>query len=171
MVIMIQRSTRGSHAGQYAFPGGRPELCDRDLTATALREAHEEVGIDPTTVTVIGALPPVETRITNFAISAFVGFLPVRPTLVAQADEVDAILEVPLATFLAPGLPITDEWDLPLPGEPWTAPPADIPDAPTRRPITYYPWGDIRIWGATARMIDYLTAAIRSGHIALPTHG
>ena len=101
-VVMIRRTARGHHSGQFAFPGGRPEAVDIDLCATATREAYEEVGINPADVTILGSLPTVETITTNYAITAYVGRLGSPPVLVRQPDEVAEILEIPLATFLAP---------------------------------------------------------------------
>ena len=167
-VVVIRRTARGRHAGQHAFPGGRPEPEDADLQATALREAHEEVGIDPAGVTIVAALPVVETIVTNYAISAFVGLLDRRPTMVAQPDEVAEILEVPLAALMADGLPLVEEWDLPLPGEPWTTPASDATPEQRRRTIRYYPWRDHQIWGATARMIEHLARALRDGRVIVP---
>lgn len=169
-VVFIRRTARGRHAGQHAFPGGRPEPEDPDLQATALREAHEEVGIDPANVTVLAPLPVVETIVTNYAISAFIGLLDQRPEMVAQPDEVAEILEIPLAALMADGLPLVEEWDLPLPGEPWTAPAPDATPEQRRRTIRYYPWQGHHIWGATARMIEHLVKAIREGRITIPGH-
>jgi 8-oxo-dGTP pyrophosphatase MutT (NUDIX family) len=169
-VVFIRRTGRGHHAGQHAFPGGRPEPEDVDLQATAIREAHEEVGIIPANVIILARLPVVETIVTNYAISAFVGLLDRRPNLVAQPDEVAEILEVPLAALMAEEMPLVEEWDLPLPGEPWTAPAPDAPPEQRRRTIRFYPWQEHRIWGATARMIEHLVTAIRDGRITIPDH-
>lgn len=168
VVVVIRRTARGRHAGQHAFPGGRPEPGDADLLATALREAHEEVGIVPDAVTVLAALPVVETIVTNYAISAYVGYLAVRPDLVAQPEEVAEIVEVPLSALMEDGLPVVEDWDLPLPGEPWTAPAPDATPEQRRRTIRHYPWGSHRIWGATARVIEHLVCAIRAGRITIP---
>ena len=85
-------------------------------------------------------------------------------------DEVAEILEVPLAALMDDRLPLVEDWDLPLPGEPWTAPAPDAPPEQRRRTIRYYPWQGHRIWGATARMIEHLVTAIREGRIAVPAH-
>jgi 8-oxo-dGTP pyrophosphatase MutT (NUDIX family) len=169
-VVLIRRTARGRHAGQHAFPGGRPEPADAGLKATALREAYEEIGIDPACVTIVAALPVVETIVTNYAISAFVGVLDRYPSLVAQPDEVSEILEIPLTALMADGLPLVEEWELPLPGEPWTAPAPDATPEQRRRTIQFYPWRDHRIWGATARMIEHLVRAIRDGRVMVPGH-
>ncbi len=157
-LILIRRTLSVSHAGQVAFPGGRPEPGDADLMQTALREAREEIGLDPSTVQVIARLPVVETLVSNYAIHPFVGKLPARPAMRPQDTEVAAILEVPLEALLAPGLPIEEQWLLPAPGDSRSA---------TLRPVRYFPWGEDRIWGATARIIEHLLAAVRRGELPL----
>ena len=164
-LLLIRRTTTVNHPGQVAFPGGRPEPGDADLLATALREAHEELGIEPAQVAVLGALPVVETVTSNWAITPFVGRLSARPVLRPQASEVAAVLDVPLAALMAPGLPLEEEWEFPLAGEP---PPAGSGAAARYvRRIRYFPWGDDRIWGATARMVEHLIAAVRRGALDL----
>jgi 8-oxo-dGTP pyrophosphatase MutT (NUDIX family) len=162
-LLFIRRTSGGRHSGQVAFPGGRPEPGDAGPVATALREAQEELGIDPALVRVVGLLPTVETLTSNFAITPVVGRLAGRPPLRRQAREVAAVLDVPLAALLSPGLPLEEEWPLPLPGEPAsrTAGPGQ-----TRR-IRFFPWGEDRIWGATERMVEHLLQAVRSGTLVL----
>ena len=63
------------HAGEISFPGGRRDPEDADLTATALREAHEEIGLPPDAVEIVGALPPTPTFVTNYAVYPFVGLI------------------------------------------------------------------------------------------------
>ncbi len=166
-LLLIRRTTTVNHPGQVAFPGGRPEPGDADLLATALREAHEELGIDPAVVQVVGALPIVETMTSNYAISPFVGRLPARPPLRLQDSEVAAVLDVPIAALLRDGLPIEEEWMLSLPGE--RAPAASSPPAgaPQTRRVRFYPWGDDKIWGATGHMLEHLVAALKSGSLRL----
>ena len=75
-VFTKRRSHLRLHAGQISFPGGRPEHGDADLVQTALREAHEEIGLDPATVTLVGALRPTPTVVTDIAIYPVVGLIP-----------------------------------------------------------------------------------------------
>jgi 8-oxo-dGTP pyrophosphatase MutT (NUDIX family) len=164
-LLFIRRTAGRTHSGQVAFPGGRPEPGDADAVATALREAQEELGIPPAAVRVLGRLPTVDTVTSNFAIVPVVGRLDARPRLTLQADEVAAVLDVPLAALAAPGLPIEEDWALPLPGE-RPPPNARLTPGQTRR-IRYFPWGEDRIWGATERMVEHLLAAVRAGTLRL----
>jgi 8-oxo-dGTP pyrophosphatase MutT (NUDIX family) len=154
-LILFRRTPGGHHSGQVAFPGGRPEPGDRDLEETALREAEEELSIPRESVRVIGRLPLVETRVSNFVIQAFVGRLRTRPEMRAQASEVAAILEVPLSALMT--TPKEEWWELPtLEGT-----------GTTRRLVRFFPWGEDRIWGATQRMIEHLVEAVKAGTIVL----
>lgn len=80
------------HAGEISFPGGKIEASDASPRDTALRESHEEVGIEPTEVEIVGALPPVGTFVTSFRIQPFVGLLSEGARPVPNPDEVAAIL-------------------------------------------------------------------------------
>ena len=179
-LLLIRRTAGGLHGGQVAFPGGRPEPGDATLLGTALREAYEEVGIEPAAVEVVGVLPVVETLTSNFAIFAYVGRLPERPRLRLQASEVAAVLDVPLADLLAPGLPVEEVWEFSRGRDQALAPAAGgrrtagaRPEGAAgesgavRRPVRYFPWGEDKIWGATARIVEHLLAALRTGTLRL----
>jgi len=97
-VLLTQRTdTLRRHAGQISFPGGSQETQDQDLVATALRESHEEIGLAPTQVEVIGFLDDYPT-ITGFRITPVVGVLDEAASVLADGVEVAEIFEVPLAT-------------------------------------------------------------------------
>jgi 8-oxo-dGTP pyrophosphatase MutT (NUDIX family) len=85
-----------------SFPGGRVEPDDTDLIHTALREAHEEIGLDPSSVTVLGALRPTPTVVTDIAIYPVVGLIPApsAPWVIA-ADEVERVIEASLRELAA----------------------------------------------------------------------
>lgn len=76
LVFTERRADLRRHAGEISFPGGRRDPGDSDLAATALREAHEEIGLDPSCVRIQGALPPISTFVTGYRIHPFVGVVP-----------------------------------------------------------------------------------------------
>jgi 8-oxo-dGTP pyrophosphatase MutT (NUDIX family) len=137
-VILTRRSsTMRSHTGEVSFPGGRLEEGEPAVEA-ALREAHEEVGIDPSTIDVLGPLSPLVTVTGHVLIAPFVGALPGRPHLVANPAEVDRAYDVPLAELVSEGVYHEEWWDVPGVGG---------------RSISFFDlWGDT-VWGATAWML------------------
>ena len=91
-ILLLLRTDRGIHGGQLGLPGGRPEPGDRDLLATALREAEEEVGLSPGLVDVLATLAPLETMATGFRVHPFLGRVPADIPWRPQPDEVDRLL-------------------------------------------------------------------------------
>ncbi|MFC4347838.1 CoA pyrophosphatase [Kordiimonas lipolytica] len=124
------------HAGQVSFPGGKVDETDADAVAAALREAHEEVGLEPHHVEVCGFLDTYRTG-TGFEIVPVVGL--VRPgfELTLQQEEVQAAFEVPLSFLL-------DRGNHKLESAVWQG---------IRREYYAMPYGDYFIWGATAAML------------------
>ena len=76
IVFTERRHDLRRHAGEISFPGGRRDAPDEELLQTALREAHEEIGLDPGDVELVGALPPIGTFVTNYKVHPFVGVIP-----------------------------------------------------------------------------------------------
>lgn len=137
-VVLTRRSSRlRSHTHQVSFPGGRLDPGE-DLLAAALREAQEEVGIEPSDVQVVGRLTPLRTVVNPAPITPFVGVLPGRPTLVPNPAEVERAYTVPLVELLVPGV---------FRCECWT-----FPDG-TERPMHFFELVGDTVWGATARML------------------
>jgi len=102
-IVYIRRSDHvASHRGQVAFPGGRVDPVDATLLDAALREAHEEVGIHPSTVEVIGAFATMQTTTSGIVVAPFVGVIPHDAPLKPQLSEVAQIFDVPLTALRDP---------------------------------------------------------------------
>jgi 8-oxo-dGTP pyrophosphatase MutT (NUDIX family) len=78
LVFTERRHDLRRHAGEISFPGGRQDHPDETLLGTALREAQEEIGLDPAGVEIVGALPPIGTFVTNYKVHPFVGQIQLR---------------------------------------------------------------------------------------------
>lgn len=140
-VVLTRRSTKlRSHTGEVSFPGGRMERGESPLDA-ARREAQEEVGLDPATVTPVGRLSPLTTSISPAPIIPIVATLPGRPLLVPNPDEVDRAFTVPLVALVPPEVHHSELWS-------WT-------DGVERR-IDFFDLDGDTVWGATARMLREL---------------
>ena len=103
-VLLVERpTTMRTHAGQIAFPGGAADPGDVDLAATALREANEETGVDPTGIEILGQLPPAHVDVSGFDVTGVVGWW-ARPSPVGAVDarEVASVLVVPVARLVDP---------------------------------------------------------------------
>lgn len=99
-LIYIRRSDRvESHRGQVAFPGGRVDPTDPNLLHTALREAHEEVGIEPATVEVLGGFQGAVARTSEIHVTPFVGVIPPAEALRPDPKEVAAVFDVPMSVL------------------------------------------------------------------------
>ncbi|MFY0701914.1 MAG: CoA pyrophosphatase [Bermanella sp.] len=99
-VILTLRSTEmPTHKGEVAFPGGKREDHDEDIIATALREAQEEIDLDPIDVQVVGTLNQVISRY-GFLVTPVLAIVPEKVALSTDSHEIDAIFKVPLSFFL-----------------------------------------------------------------------
>jgi len=148
VLLMKRREDKTAHSGQVSFPGGSFETSDADLRATALREAHEEVGIMSADVDVLGALTPLYIPVSNFNVYPFVGYSQHRPVYNLSHNEVAYTLEVPLDNlFHADRKTVTD---------------VVSPVRPDLiRNVKAYKLEDgTIIWGATAMMISELEAVL-----------
>ena len=92
LVFTERRSDLRRHAGEISFPGGRQDEPDEDLRSTALREAQEEIGLDPAKVELAGALPPIGTYVTSYKVHPFVGLIPEGLPLEPNPAEVARVL-------------------------------------------------------------------------------
>ncbi len=101
VLLTVRSAHLPVHAGQIAFPGGKIDRQDASAVDAALREAQEEIGLHPSCVDVLGALPPFFTG-TGFSVTPVVGLVPQRMQLQPNPGEVDQIFEVPLSFLLDP---------------------------------------------------------------------
>ena len=101
IILILRKTYKGVHSNQVGFPGGKVEMTDRDLEHTALRETEEEVGVFQNDITVIKKLTNVYIPPSNFWVQSFIGYTSHYPEFIAQESEVEALIEVPLAQFLA----------------------------------------------------------------------
>ncbi|MFK7868176.1 MAG: CoA pyrophosphatase [Roseobacter sp.] len=124
------------HPGQIAFPGGKQDAGDADVTAAALREAHEEIGLPPGQVEIFGTLPAHET-VTGFIVTPVIGFVKDPFTMRPEPGEVEEVFAVPLDHAL-------DADKFVIEGRRWRG---------TKRRYFAVPYGPYYIWGATARML------------------
>jgi 8-oxo-dGTP pyrophosphatase MutT (NUDIX family) len=100
-IFTERRADLSRHAGEISFPGGRQDHPAEDLRETALREAHEEIGLDPGDVELVGALPPVGTFVTGYRIFPFVGQIQGSHVWTPQESEVARVLEFSLADLVS----------------------------------------------------------------------
>ena len=94
LIFTERRADLRRHAGEISFPGGRQDEIDADLATTALREAQEEIALEPTRVELVGALPPVSTFVTGYRVHPFVGLVahPAELGLRPNPTEVETVL-------------------------------------------------------------------------------
>lgn len=138
LILTLRSKEMPSHSGEVAFPGGKTDPQDKDAVATALRETHEEVGIHPDLVRVIGPLDQVISRF-GYLVTPIVGIVPDDVVLVPDQRELEAVFRVPLRYFLDEK-PQTDQfgkWFMPA----WN-------------------YQGYRIWGLTAMMIGEMLNTI-----------
>ena len=132
------------HKGQISFPGGRQDKKDRNLLATALREAEEEMGIQEKDVRLLGELVDVCTISTDYCISPFLALIPYPYPFKVNHHEIKEVIEVPLSA-LRDGRQFREE--------------THEKDGQTF-PVYFYQYQNHTIWGATARILKQLLALL-----------
>jgi len=142
LVLTKRSSSLKHHPGQIAFPGGKKDDSDADITAAALREAHEEIGLCATNVEVLGCLPAHET-VTGFHVTPVVARILAPFDPVPEAGEVEEVFDVPLRHVMTPA-------QYSIQARRWRG---------TWRNYYTVPFGPYYIWGATARILRAMADA------------
>ncbi len=144
-VFIVRPVYQGVHSGQVAFPGGKFDEIDTDLKQTALRETHEEIGIMPESIEVIGNLTNVYISPSNFLVTPYIGYINKQPKFIPDTQEVEQIvtynlLELNNTTIKSEKLiKLSMGFEIQAP---------------------YYNIAGHTVWGATAMMISELNAII-----------
>jgi 8-oxo-dGTP pyrophosphatase MutT (NUDIX family) len=143
---LIQRPMyNGVHGAQVSLPGGKEEDQDESLEHTALREANEEIGIDPSKVEIIGNLSDIFIWVSNYMVTPFIGVTGKRPDFVKDEKEVDAIIEAELFDLIDPSK--RKEGSILVRGK-------------YKIQTPYFFIQDRIVWGATAMMLSELSMVI-----------
>ncbi len=133
------------HRGEVSLPGGSTNPEDDGPVMTALREAQEEVGLDPAGVEVWGTLTPFYIPPSNFMLTPVVGFTPTPPLLHPNPDEVETVFSVPLSRLFDPATIVEEEWTL----------------YGMQVRVPFFALEGYKVWGATAIVISELLARLR----------
>jgi 8-oxo-dGTP pyrophosphatase MutT (NUDIX family) len=144
LVFTVRAGGLSRHPGEVSFPGG---IVDPGETAVAgaLREAQEEIGLDPVLPEVVGALPPVHTTVSGILVVPFVAVVAELPAFTVSDAEIDRLVVLPLADLATAEAEV--QWELPDGGR-WRG--------------WVYEAGGITVWGATGRILHDLLNVIRA---------
>jgi 8-oxo-dGTP pyrophosphatase MutT (NUDIX family) len=142
--LTVRHADLRSHAGEVSLPGGAVDAVDASREAAALREAWEEIGLEPASVTIVGELDDIWIPVSNFELRPVVGAVAVRPELVPHDAEVSAIVELPLAALFDPDVVGVEEFE----------------SRGLRLRAGAYRYGGVRVWGATAQSLGMLARVL-----------
>ena len=144
LVLTRRRDDLNDHAGQISFPGGRREEGEA-LQMTAVREAEEEIGLDPVALTVLGRLTCLYIPPTDYEVHPFVAWYEGPPSFQQQAAEVAEIIETPVSFLLDPANSFEEPWD-------YRGMTVQVP---------FYQVASHKVWGATAMMLSEFLERLR----------
>lgn len=135
------------HTSQVSLPGGRLDHPGESVEEAALREAYEEIGVHRAAVEILGRLSPLPIAVSGHLLHPVVGIMASRPEFTIAADEVDRVIEVPIARLLRPDAIAWEERVRSLP-------PHGVMSVP------YFEMEGARVWGATAMVLAELIAVL-----------
>jgi 8-oxo-dGTP pyrophosphatase MutT (NUDIX family) len=151
--LTVRGATLRHHTGQVSLPGGRLDEGE-SVEAAALREAHEEIGVAPAEVEVLGLLTPLPIAVSGHLLHPVVGVTATRPAFVLAEHEVEALIEVPIVLLRQ----IEAQWEV----RQRARPPYGEMHVPS------FEVGGVRVWGATAMVLAEFLAVVEA---AAPGHG
>lgn len=147
IVLILRNTYKGIHSAQMGFPGGKVELTDKDLEATAIRETYEEVGVRPENINILKKLTKIYIPPSNFWVYPFIGTANHTPNFVRQETEVEKIVEVSLEDFLNESSLVEKRLSTSYAKE------VDVP--------AFLLNGHV-VWGATAMMLNEVKMVLKS---------
>ncbi|MGB7394260.1 MAG: CoA pyrophosphatase [Pricia sp.] len=146
LLILRKSHPKDVHSNQIGFPGGKMEIGDTDIGATALRETHEEVGVPPEKIEIVRGFSEIYIPPSNFEVQPFMGLYPGGGPFTAQASEVAALIEVPLDGLMDDAHLFTQNLSTSY---------AQNVSVPA------FKLNDYTVWGATAMMLSEMRTLLR----------
>jgi 8-oxo-dGTP pyrophosphatase MutT (NUDIX family) len=146
--LTVRGSALRNHTGQVSLPGGRLDHPDESVEQAALREAEEEIGVAPNTVTIIGRLTPVPIAVSGHLLNPVIGVAQDRPAFNIAAPEVERLIELRVERLMEHDVVGSEQRVRPLPPH-------------VVQVIPYFNVGGARVWGATAMVLAEFTALLR----------
>lgn len=143
--LTVRSNSLPSHRGEVSLPGGATDPEDDGPASTALRECHEELGVDPARVELWGALSPIYIQPSNFHITPVVGWSVSPPTLTINAEEVSSVISVTLRELIDPATVVVEQWTL----------------RGMELRVPFFAVEGHKVWGATALMLSEFAARLR----------